>query len=32
MRFDLFDIENMEIEGTLYEVILHEMGHVLGVG
>lgn len=32
MRFDIDDIQNMEDRGTFYEVILHEMGHVIGVG
>ncbi len=32
MRFDSADIDNMESNGTLEEVILHEMGHVLGIG
>lgn len=32
MRFDTADINSMEIDGTLFNVILHEMGHVLGIG
>ncbi len=32
MEFDTADLANMEANGTLFEVILHEMGHVLGVG
>jgi hypothetical protein len=32
MQFDTADLAAMESNGTLYEVILHEMGHVLGVG
>ena len=32
MTFDLYDIEDMEQNGNFYEVILHEMGHVIGVG
>ena len=32
MQFDSSDIANMESNGTLYSVILHEMGHVLGIG
>ena len=32
MTFDLYDVENMERSGSFYEVILHEMGHVIGVG
>jgi hypothetical protein len=32
MRFDVADIASMETQGTLNSVILHEMGHVLGIG
>ncbi len=32
MRFDLADIENLEADGALRAVILHEMAHVLGIG
>lgn len=32
MTFDTFDLPTMESDGTLSDVILHEMGHVLGVG
>lgn len=32
MRFDTADLSAMEANGTLYTVILHEMGHVLGIG
>ncbi|HET6231204.1 MAG TPA: leishmanolysin-related zinc metalloendopeptidase [Longimicrobiaceae bacterium] len=32
MEFDAADLANMETTGTLRPVILHEMGHVLGVG
>lgn len=32
MRFDVADLANMEANGTLGPVILHEMGHVLGIG
>ena len=32
MRFDSAAIDNMEANGTLDEVILHEMGHVIGIG
>jgi hypothetical protein len=32
MQFDTADLASMEANNTLYEVILHEMGHVLGVG
>ncbi|MEV0084766.1 leishmanolysin-related zinc metalloendopeptidase [Saccharopolyspora sp. NPDC050642] len=32
MSFDTDDLEKMEEEGTLDDVITHEMGHVLGVG
>jgi hypothetical protein len=32
MRFDSEDLEEIEAEGLLETVILHEMGHVLGFG
>jgi hypothetical protein len=32
MRFDSADLAEMEDEGTLLDVITHEMGHVLGIG
>ncbi|GGJ25520.1 hypothetical protein GCM10008938_09560 [Deinococcus roseus] len=32
MRFDSADMASMEAKGTLKNVILHEMGHVLGIG
>ena len=32
MRFDIADITNLEADGTFEGVILHEMGHVIGVG
>lgn len=32
MTFDEDDLANMETNGTLGDVILHEMGHVLGFG
>ena len=32
MIFDVADLANMEAKGTLNPVILHEMGHVLGIG
>lgn len=32
MRFDVADLANIEALGLLDEVIVHEMGHVLGVG
>jgi hypothetical protein len=32
MQFDSADLANMEANGTLTPVILHEMGHVLGIG
>jgi len=32
MSFDTADLATMEAEGTLDDVITHEMGHVLGVG
>ncbi len=32
MEFDEVDLERMERSGDLEDVILHEMGHVLGIG
>ncbi|QXJ25585.1 peptidase [Actinomadura graeca] len=32
MAFDTADLGQMEAEGTLLDVITHEMGHVLGIG
>ncbi|MFM9025925.1 MAG: leishmanolysin-related zinc metalloendopeptidase, partial [Planctomycetaceae bacterium] len=32
MDFDTADLGEMERDGTLFEVILHEMGHVVGFG
>lgn len=32
MTFDTADLDNLESNGTLEAVILHEMGHVLGLG
>lgn len=32
MQFDSADLARMEAEGTLDDVITHEMGHVLGIG
>ncbi|MEM7061677.1 MAG: leishmanolysin-related zinc metalloendopeptidase [Cyanobacteria bacterium P01_B01_bin.77] len=32
MEFDTFDLNNLEANGELLDVILHEMGHVLGIG
>jgi len=32
MNFDSADIANLAANGTLEDVILHEMGHVLGIG
>lgn len=32
MRFDTADLSNLEASGLLDEVVLHEMGHVLGIG
>jgi hypothetical protein len=32
MRFDLADVNQLETAGQLGSVILHEMGHVLGIG
>jgi hypothetical protein len=32
MRFDTADVRTLELNGSLNDVILHEMGHVLGYG
>jgi hypothetical protein len=32
MEFDRADLQEMEANGQLYEVVLHEIGHVLGFG
>ena len=32
MRLDSADVTTLEVAGTFDEVILHEMGHVLGIG
>ena len=32
MMFDLNDLEELESQNTILSVILHEMGHVLGIG
>lgn len=32
MRFDTADLDALELSGRLRDVILHEMGHVLGIG
>lgn len=32
MSFDTADLARMESEGTLVDVITHEMGHVIGIG
>ncbi|HEV8648110.1 MAG TPA: leishmanolysin-related zinc metalloendopeptidase [Actinomycetes bacterium] len=32
MSFDIADLAKMEANGTLNDVITHEMGHVLGIG
>jgi hypothetical protein len=32
MEFDTGDLTRMEVDGTLQNVILHEMGHVIGIG
>lgn len=32
MSFDVADLKQMEQDGTLNDVITHEMGHVLGIG
>jgi hypothetical protein len=32
MEFDSADMASMESSGLLYSVVLHEMGHILGIG
>lgn len=32
MRFDIADLDFLEADGSLEDVVLHEMGHVLGIG
>ena len=32
MEFDIGDLNRMEADGSLVNVIIHEMGHVLGIG
>ena len=32
MQFDSADLASLEASGSLYSVVLHEMGHVLGIG
>ena len=32
MSFDTADLANMQADGTLLDVITHEMGHVIGIG
>jgi hypothetical protein len=32
MKFDAADLAGIEADGTIADVILHEMGHVLGIG
>lgn len=32
MEFDAADMASMESSGLLYSVVLHEMGHILGIG
>lgn len=32
MEFDTADLASMQANGELFDVILHEMGHVLGIG
>ena len=32
MTFDIFDIGQLESDGLFEGVILHEMGHVIGIG
>ena len=32
MSFDTADLAQMAADGTLVDVITHEMGHVIGIG
>ena len=32
MEFDTADLAAMEANGSLFFVIMHEMGHILGIG
>jgi hypothetical protein len=32
MEFDIADLEDLDADGLLEDVIVHEMGHVLGIG
>src|SRR5262249_58958527 len=32
MTFDSADLASLEANGELFDVVLHEMGHVLGIG
>ncbi|SFJ18626.1 VPLPA-CTERM sorting domain-containing protein [Celeribacter neptunius] len=32
MQFDTYDLDVMEANGTLFDVVVHEMAHVLGFG
>lgn len=32
MNFDVDDIRSLEENGTFESIILHEMGHVIGIG
>ena len=32
MRFDIDDLERLDAEGRLLDVVIHEIGHVLGIG
>ena len=32
MSFDTADLAQIEADGSLVRVIMHEMGHVLGIG
>ena len=32
MECDIADLEILEAEGTLFNFLIHEMGHVLGIG
>ncbi len=32
IRFDVVDLMNLESAGSMLDIVLHEMGHVLGIG
>jgi hypothetical protein len=32
LKLDVADLQQMEVAGTLDDVVLHEMGHILGIG